>query len=160
MDAKQNKDRPLILVGPDGRALRLQEAYQDPRKWDTLETEDAVLMVARPGVSGRSAGLLEKVAAYVDEHLSERITLKDVAGHCGVSVSTLTQMFQKKTGTTFHTYLTQRRIQAAEHLIRSGVPLEETGRRVGYRDHSSFYRSFKRAFGVSPRRYRKGTEPE
>lgn len=103
----------------------------------------------------RKPDILARIAAYVDDHLSERITLREVAAHCGVSVSTVTQMFQKKAQTTFHHYLTGRRMAAAEQLIHAGVPLEEVGRRLGYTDHSSFYRAFKQFFGVSPREFRK-----
>ena len=111
--------------------------------------------IPRPGTVVRKTGLLEKIASYVEENLVGRITLKGVADHCGVSVSTVTQLFQKCLGTTFHQYLTNCRMDAARTLIRDGVPLEEVGRQVGYSDHSTFYRAFRRFFGMSPRDYKK-----
>lgn len=96
--------------------------------------------------------LMNRIAAYMDAHLEEKITLEGVAQYCGVSISTITQMFQKKTDTTFHHYLTRHRMFAAEQLIRSGTPLEHIGKQLGYRDHSTFYRAFRRNFGISPQR--------
>ena len=87
-------------------------------------------------------------------HLAEKITLKIIAAYCGVSVSTVTQLFQKKMNMTFHGYITHQRMQAAQTLIASGVPLEQVGKQVGYQDHSTFYRAFHRYFGMSPREYR------
>lgn len=111
---------------------------------------------SRPG----KMGLLEQISSYVDEHLSEKITLQVVAGHCNVSVSTVTQLFQKEADVTFHQYLTRRRMDAAQKLIASGMHLEEAGKLVGYSDHSSFYRAFRQTFGVSPRAYRRDMEQQ
>ena len=110
----------------------------------------------RPLTAMRKAELLEKISLYIDNHLEERITLQQIATYFGVSVSTVTQLFQRKVGITFHQFLTQKRMAAAEELIREGVPLEEVGKQVGFTDHSSFYRAFKQTHGVSPRDYRLG----
>ena len=109
----------------------------------------------RPKTVERKNGTMEKIASYVQEHMTEHITLRGIAAYCDVSVSTITQMFQKRLGTTFHQYLTQQRMKAADELIRTGTPLEEVGRMVGYMDHSTFYRAFRQSFGMSPREYRR-----
>jgi AraC-like DNA-binding protein len=103
--------------------------------------------------------LLEQITAYVDAHLTEKLTLKDISAHCGVSVSTVTQLFQKR-ATTFHDFVTQRRLEMAQKLIREGMPLEQVGKEVGYRDHSTFYRAFLRHFSLSPREYRMQMQSE
>jgi AraC-like DNA-binding protein len=98
--------------------------------------------------------MMAKITNYVDAHLNERITLKIIATHCGVSVSTVTQMFHKQANSTFHDFVTSRRMVVADKLIREGIPLEQVGKLVGYQDHSTFYRAFRQHFGVSPREYR------
>lgn len=109
----------------------------------------------RPDTQRRKQNMMEAIAAYVDSHLSEPISLKAIAAHCGVSVSTVTQAFQQHSTQTFHKYLTARRMNAVKEKILEGVPLEEAGRQVGYVDHSTFYRAFRQNFGVSPREFRK-----
>ena len=99
--------------------------------------------------------LLDQITDYVKANLAEKLTLKMVADHFGVSVSTVTQLFQKKAQTTFHEFVTQCRMEKARKLVLKGKPLEVVGRAVGYRDHSTFYRAFRQTFGVSPREYRK-----
>jgi len=108
----------------------------------------------RPRTTQRRQCLQEKIAVYVDTHMTEKITLKVIAAHCGVSVSTVTQLFQKKLNMTFHEYVTSRRMQAARELISRGVPLEQVGKQVGYQDHSTFYRAFRQFFGLAPREFR------
>lgn len=114
----------------------------------------------RPGTSQKKMILLEQITAYVDAHLTEKLTLKDISAHCGVSVSTVTQLFQKRATTTFHDFVTQRRLEMAQKLIREGMPLEQVGKEVGYRDHSTFYRAFLRHFSLSPREYRMQMQSE
>ena len=110
----------------------------------------------RPVTALRKQELLEDIAAYVDAHLTERVTLNILADHFGVSVSTITQLFQSKAGTTFHQFLTDRRLTAAKALILEGMPLEQVGKQVGYTDHSSFYRAFRQTVGMSPRDFKLG----
>ena len=99
--------------------------------------------------------LLEQITAYVEDNLAEKITLKKIADQFHVSVSTVTQLFQKKTKTTFHHFVTGKRMEKARDLILQGLPLETVGRAIGYQDHSTFYRAFRQTFGISPREYRK-----
>jgi AraC-like DNA-binding protein len=102
--------------------------------------------------------LLDRVLAYVEEHLAEKITLADVAKHFWVSQSTISQTFRNKMGVSFYRSVTQRRLIAAKTLILQGLPLEQVNEKVGFTDYSTFYRAFKQEFGISPRQYRKMQE--
>lgn len=108
----------------------------------------------RPSTAQRKSAMMKKITAYVDTHLHEPITLRIIAAHCGVSVSTVTQLFQKQTEETFHDFVTNRRMVMAEKHIRERIPLEQVGKMVGYQDHSTFYRAFRQYFGISPREFR------
>ena len=122
-----------------------------------------ILVYLRRAVRDRTAAplkaekpeLLDQVLAYIEEHLSEKITLEDIAKHFWVSQSTISQTFRNKLGVSFYRCVTQRRLIAAKNLIIEGTPLESVGRKVGFSDYSSFYRAFKQEFGISPRQYRK-----
>lgn len=102
------------------------------------------------------AELLFRVMDYMENHLSDKLTLETVAAQFDVSKSTLTQMFRKKLDISFYSYLTKRRLTVAKSLIVRGTPLEQVGKQVGFKEHSAFYRAFKQEFGISPREYKSG----
>ena len=99
--------------------------------------------------------LLDRAMAYIEENLASKITLADAARYLYVSESTVSQTFRNKMGVSFHQCLTQRRLIAAKQLIVHDVLLENVGQMVGFPDYSTFYRAFKKEFGISPRQYRK-----
>lgn len=103
--------------------------------------------------SAEKPELLEQVMAYIEANLGEHITLEDTAKHFYVSVSTITQLFRHKMGISFYRCVTQRRLIAAKSLIQQGEILEDVGRSVGFTDYSSFYRAFKKEFGITPRQF-------
>ena len=99
--------------------------------------------------------LLDQVLVYIEHHLSERITLAEVAKHFYISESTITQTFRKKMGVSFYRCVTQRRLIAAKGLISSGIALDTVAEQVGFSDYSSFFRAFKQEYGISPSQYKK-----
>ena len=152
------ENRPFIVVGPSGQTLYLSGEYQNPENWAAQKTENGTVLMARPQEGGKQ-DLLGRICTYIDENINQKLTLRSVAEQFQVSVSTITQMFQRKTGETFHQYLTRQRMDAARELIRCGTALEDVGRMVGYTDHSTFYRAFRQTFGASPRDYRRDLMP-
>lgn len=99
--------------------------------------------------------LLDQVLAYIEDHLSEKISLHDVAHHFYISESTVTQTFRKKMGVSFYRCVTQRRLIAAKALILQGLPMDAVGELVGFMDYSSFFRAFKQEYKISPSQYKK-----
>jgi len=143
----------------------VREFEQQRLGWEeaVLGNSIQILVYIRRAMNDRTASplrveqpeLLDRVLAYVEEHLSQKITLADVAKHFWVSQSTITQTFRNKMGVSFYRCVTQRRLIAAKTLILQGLPLEQINERVGFTDYSTFYRAFKQEYGISPRQYRK-----
>lgn len=98
--------------------------------------------------------LLDRILAFVEDHLSVEITLDDTARRFFVSRSTISNIFRKEIGLSFYRYVTQRRLVAAKNYILEGLSMETIAEKVGFSDYSSFYRAFKGEYGISPRQFK------
>ena len=102
--------------------------------------------------------LLENILSYIEENLSRKITVPEIARTFYVSESTVTHIFRKKLGVSFTRCVTQRRLIEAKSLIEKGCSLEQAAIQAGFSDYSYFYRSFRQEYGISPREYRRKYE--
>ena len=104
--------------------------------------------------------LLAEVFGFIEERYGEPISLKDVAGAVGLSTGHLTTVVGRKTGKTVLEWITERRMAEARRLlVGTGLPVEEVGRKVGYRDSGYFVRAFKRSHGTTPLGWRRAGRP-
>lgn len=100
--------------------------------------------------------MLRKVLQYLSEEYLNDISLKSCAEALGFNSSYLSSQFKRKTGVTFHQYLSNIRLNKAEWLLaNSAVPISLVPEQVGFSSVKTFYRVFLEKYGVSPGRYRK-----
>lgn len=142
----------------------VQESERQDPGWDIIVTGNAISVFAQLQrafqsddsfpVRAEKPDLLDQVIAYIEENLSQKISLADTARHFYVSSSTIGHLFQKKMGVSFYRCVTQRRLIAAKKLIEARLPMETVAEQTGFSDYSAFYRAFRQEYGISPRQYR------
>lgn len=96
--------------------------------------------------------IVNAVAQYIDEHYDDEITASDLASFAHISEFHFCRVFQAVTGDTPGEFLQKHRLHQAYKLIKSAESktVIDIALAVGYQNHSSFARAFKRYFGVSP----------
>lgn len=94
---------------------------------------------------------IEQALSYINEHLSEDLSVDTLAGQAYISKYHFMRRFKELTGCSVHQYVTQKRLLAAARLLRSGVSAQNACARCGFQDYSAFQRSFRRQFGMTPR---------
>lgn len=101
-----------------------------------------------------SASALERIYAYVREHLPERLTLTQLAWVVGLSPSYFGQMFRSGHGSTPIAYVISQRVQRARELLAVGhLSVKEVAHEVGFADQSQMARHFRAAELSTPRSY-------
>lgn len=91
----------------------------------------------------------------VETHLTQPITVEELAFLCHMSVSTFQRRFAALYGQPPQKWLLHQRMQRAAALLHhQHQPPSDVYQQVGYESHSSFSEAFKKTFGVSPRQFR------
>lgn len=101
-----------------------------------------------------SRSLFDEVFQYIDTHLCEKLTLEHIASQFHVSTSTISHLFRKQLDVSFYHCVIQRRLINAKNKILQGMSLQDVWEACGFTDYSSFYRLFKKEYGISPREFR------
>ncbi|MFC4101975.1 helix-turn-helix domain-containing protein [Paenibacillus xanthanilyticus] len=116
-----------------------------------LRHDDRELLQPHEGIE---AGLLGKIAEYVDSHLGSRIDMGSVSELAGMSYVYFSKYFKRKTGLAFTDYVNRKRIARAEQLlIVEGLSANAAAIAVGIENMSHFYALFKRFSGCTPKQF-------
>jgi AraC family transcriptional regulator len=106
---------------------------------------------------GLAAWQQRTVAAFIEEHLAEPITLATLAGLVRLSPYYFCRAFKQSFGLPPHRFLTQRRIERAKLLLaKRAASVTEIGLSVGFSESSSFATAFRKATGQTPSSYHRG----
>jgi AraC family transcriptional regulator len=111
-------------------------------------------------IRGGLAGWREKkVAQYIDEHLSEDISLATLAEVAKLSPYHFVRSFKQSFGLPPHRYLSRLRMEQAKSLLANpGMSVTQIGFRLGFSEASSFTTTFRKHAGLTPTAYRRSLE--
>lgn len=99
---------------------------------------------------------MDTVAAYIDKHFKENISLNNLADVAHFSPSYLSHLFHQERGITIKGYLNQKRVAHAVYLLQSSrLSVKEISEQCGFTNISHFNRVFKQYAGKSPAEIRK-----
>lgn len=167
----QSSSQFLIRTGEAGYHSLLKEfqaAYlekqEQPFCWELAGQLSALSILVQlnrilreaPGhsrIPAAGSELPDQILAYAENHFQENLSLKDMANHFFVSPSTISRIFSETIDQSFYQYLTRRRLVAAKERLGQGEAATQIFSECGFNDYSVFYKSFKKAFGISPREY-------
>jgi len=130
---------PLILL-PDGL------------RWLWYFTRVNTLRLRRHPIARR----LDAARRFVDAHLTEPLTLDDIARQAYLSRFHFLRVFKAAFDDTPLRYLRRRRLEAAERLLaRTELSVTAVCYRVGFESLGSFSSLFRRHAGLSPNAFRR-----
>jgi AraC-like DNA-binding protein len=92
---------------------------------------------------------------YMDSHLTENITAKQLSTVCNVSVNTLERHFKKELGISPLAMLRKKRLIESIEYLRNGDTVSQAAIKCGFPDYSNFIQSFKSLFNMTPLQYKK-----
>ena len=145
-------------------ALRLQitDYILKPVNYDEFGSciDNLKISLFERGVTHSDSALEERtinqLTRYLQEHLSEEISLSVLADEFHLSAQYISQLFKSEIGVNFLTYLTNIRMENAKKLLlATSLPISDISERSGYGDYRVFTKAFKKSEGVTPSQYRR-----
>jgi len=102
----------------------------------------------------RGNDLVEELLEELKARWNEAVTVKELAKLVRLDPSDVERLLRRRTGLTFKQYVNQRRKDLVIQLVMEGQSLGyQIALEIGFREEHSFYRWFKKAFGVTFREY-------
>jgi len=96
-----------------------------------------------------------KARRFIDEHVTEPISLTKVARTVGINPTHLSEKFKQVTGVKFVDYIARNRFERARELLGDlDLRVSEIAFNAGFHSLSQFNRVFKKLSGKSPSEYR------
>lgn len=140
----------VIHLNPDAAATQLRRAIS------LLNTDDHGEPSQRRVTVGLAQWQIDRVNAFIEQHLSRCIRTKELASLLSLSTSYFSHLFKQTMEMTPLVYVAARRVEAAEKfMLCSESSLSEIALIHGFCDQSHFCRVFKREKGLSPQTWRK-----
>lgn len=98
--------------------------------------------------------LSRSVSQLIRQSLPDNLSLDHICAHLNMSRQTLYRQL-KQEGTSYTELVNQIRRELAQTLIAQGLTMERVSEQLGFKDASTFYRAYRRWYGVLPSAPRK-----
>ena len=92
----------------------------------------------------------QDVIEYINENLVDELSLESISAAFHMSPSQISRVFRRMTGTSVYDYILSKRLHLAQARIARGEGAVSASQHSGFWDYSSFYRLYKKRFGISP----------
>jgi transcriptional regulator GlxA family with amidase domain len=147
--------RLAVLLDDADRGLRA-----DRQAAERLIADASRLLTAGEGAAANGGGLapwqLRRVTAHIAASLETKLYVADLAALARLSPWHFSRAFKASLGLSPHAYVLERRIERAQHLMRTTAdPLAQIALACGLADQAHLSRLFQKVAGVAPSRWRR-----
>lgn len=99
---------------------------------------------------------IQNTIAYIEQHLSDKLSLEMLAGKSGFSKYHFLRIFERETGAGLVEYIQNRRmVKAAKSLMSTELPIMDIALLYRFDSQEAFTRAFKSAYALPPGKYRR-----
>ena len=168
----ENTASPLLFTPTETQKQELILQLEDLLKYQDRATPEALASFFRflSALQEHTSGLplkecsrlpispsqkkVNEVISYLQEHLSENVTIQDLADHFYLNPDYLARLFKSHMHVSLGHYAVLQKISAAEGLLREGKTVTEVQEALGFSSYAYFFKAFQRSTGISPSQYR------
>jgi AraC-like DNA-binding protein len=109
-----------------------------------------------PHQGGLAPWQMRRLDDYIRAHLSEDLSLHDLAMLLGISVRHLSRLIRREKGVGLHRWIADYRLNEARRLLsETDLTIQEVARLSAFRSAAAFSTAFRAASGFAPSEYRR-----
>lgn len=117
-----------------------------------LETENSVGEKSKSG----DDDVKNKLLLYINEHLTDpELSVERIANSVFLSKSRIMHVFKDSVDCPVHKYIIKKRLVLAKEYLAKNEQVIDVYEKCGFSDYNSFFRSFKKEYGITPKEYAK-----
>ncbi len=159
----------LTVFGSNGRVITISKSelaeYSDIiegfEKEESIFRKRLILMYFLSKLSelgecerlSEPPSFISSALSYIQENFRQKILASELAWKLGIGRTTLMTEFKRHTGITLNGYITDCRLKAAIELMKGGACQAEAAEKCGFTDPCNMIRTFKKRFGMTPKKY-------
>lgn len=136
--------------------LHLSSGIPDETTYTLMLTNAVRALIPSSRTSAAGPGeIVTKAKEYILSHYQENISLSDVAAHCGINSSYLSDLFHKTLKESYTKYLLRIRMEQAARLLRQNpdIRVYTVAEQTGFVSVKHFNTVFKKYYGVTPKEF-------
>lgn len=117
-------------------------------------------LMEKSGASGKGGignPVVDRAITYIQTHLTEKLSVEEIAASAGYSSSYFSHMFASETGMSPYQFVVKSRVEHAQQLLKTTrLAVQDIAFQCGFNSAANFCYTFRRMTGTSPHEYRKG----
>ena len=104
----------------------------------------------------KNAERLQRIIEYIDGHIQEKVSQKEIAEQEGITTTHLSHIFASGLGISFQDYINERRLELAIRMMRNSTKtIIEISYEAGFSDPKYMSKLFRKRFGCTPKQFKK-----
>lgn len=108
------------------------------------------------GTGGSGNPVVDRAIEYIQTHLTEKLSVEEIAANAGYSPSYFSHIFTQETGLSPYQFVVKSRVEQAQQMLKTTrLAIQEIAFQCGFNSAANFCYTFRRMTGSAPQEYRK-----
>ncbi len=151
MDYAQVEDLIFRMIGKSRKESESREITEYGEQWLRERKEESQ---KHEKCACNTEEIIDESLVYIRSHLSEKLSLTDLAFRAGLNPNYFNKVFKARVGDTVNKYIINEKMKLAAKLLEEGdLKAYAIAESLGYDNYANFVNMFKKIYGVAPGSY-------